>query len=386
MGNPRTTSSEPQVNGSNSSRAPAPARRQSHTPTHCFFGAESLSPGNGGIAQLARLMARVIGGEVAAGRLLARGTVLSDPAVDNEFGFPIRTARKCRARFVWETHRAALRSSCFLYDFLGIARAHCRLPLLRQPYLVWMCGVEIWEGARPDRIRAARGADLLLAISAYTLERAERLHSGLQRAAVCWLGTESDDPLPPRRLPGGPPTVLIIGRLRRERDKGHSALISSWPKVASALPGARLVVVGTGPDLDSFRAEARASPVANRIEFRGFVPHEKMDDIWAEADVFAMPSRGEGFGFVYIEAMRHGVPVVASVHDAAPEVNLDGQTGYNVDLDEGDELADRLIHLLRDPDHAAALGRSGRSRWAEHFRYSAFRERFLPLLREFVGA
>jgi phosphatidyl-myo-inositol dimannoside synthase len=88
---------------------------------------------------------------------------------------------------------------------------------------------------------------------------------------------------------------------------------------------------------------------------------------------------------VYIEAMRHGLPVVASVHDAGQEVNLDGRTGYNVNLDRPDELPDRLIHLLRDPDHAAALGAAGQRRWAEHFRYSAFRERFRPHLREFLA-
>jgi phosphatidylinositol alpha-1,6-mannosyltransferase len=83
--------------------------------------------------------------------------------------------------------------------------------------------------------------------------------------------------------------------------------------------------------------------------------------------------------------MRHGLPVVASVHDAGQEVNLDGRTGYNVNMDDPEELPERLIRLLGNPDHAAALGANGRERWAEHFRYSAFRERFRPHLREFLG-
>ena len=60
------------------------------------------------------------------------------------------------------------------------------------------------------------------------------------------------------------------------------------------------------------------------IEFRGFVPDEQIEDVWASATLFAMPGVMEGFGLVYIEAMRHGLPVIASVHDAAPEINLDG--------------------------------------------------------------
>jgi len=99
-----------------------------------------------------------------------------------------------------------------------------------------------------------------------------------------------------------------------------------------------------------------------------------------------MPSRGEGFGLAYVEAMRHGIPVVASVHDAAPEINVDGETGYNVDLEQRDALLDRVVHLLRNRDHARELGAAGQRRWSEHFRYGAFRERFLPELQTLLRA
>jgi phosphatidylinositol alpha-1,6-mannosyltransferase len=132
------------------------------------------------------------------------------------------------------------------------------------------------------------------------------------------------------------------------------------------------------------RARAAASPAASRIEFRGFVPDEALPAIWAQTSVLAMPSRGEGFGLVYIEAMQRAVPVVASIHDAAPEINRDGETGYNVDLDRPDELPERLIALLKDPALAARLGENGQRRWQAHFCYSAFERRFTPLLRDFL--
>ena len=101
--------------------------------------------------------------------------------------------------------------------------------------------------------------------------------------------------------------------------------------------------------------------------------------------LFAMPSRGEGFGLVYIEAMRHGLPVTASVHDAGQEVNVDGETGYNINLGTPGELPARLIALLKDRDKAAAMGAAGRRRWEDHFRFSAFRDRFLPHLRRWLA-
>jgi phosphatidylinositol alpha-1,6-mannosyltransferase len=349
-----------------------------------FLGAQSLEAGNGGIARLARLTARVVGEEMADGRLAVRGFVLSDAHGPAEFGFPVGTARRSRARFVLATHRAALTCSHFLYDFLGMARAHCRLPLLRRPFLTWLCGIDIWEEAPPVRVRTARRADFPVFISAYSRQRAESRHGPFPRGRVCWLGTEFDHPPELARHPQGPPTVLVVGRLQRERDKGHQALIACWPKVVAAAPDARLLIVGGGPDLDAFRDLARSSAAGQRIEVRGFVPDDRMQDLWAEADVFAMPSRGEGFGLVYIEAMRQGLPVIASVHDAAPEINLEGQTGYNVSLDRPIELPERIIELLRDPGLAARLGQNGREHWARHFRYSAFKERFLKLLRPFL--
>jgi phosphatidylinositol alpha-1,6-mannosyltransferase len=99
-----------------------------------------------------------------------------------------------------------------------------------------------------------------------------------------------------------------------------------------------------------------------------------------------MPSRAEGFGLVYIEAMRHAVPVIGSVHDAAAEINLDGITGFNVDLDRPDDLPERIIHLLRETARAAQLGRNGQARWLEHFCYSRFRDRFRPYLLELLNA
>jgi phosphatidylinositol alpha-1,6-mannosyltransferase len=99
-----------------------------------------------------------------------------------------------------------------------------------------------------------------------------------------------------------------------------------------------------------------------------------------------MPSRQEGFGIVYIEAMRRGLPVIASWQDAGQELNIDGNTGYNVDLDRPGELGARIADLLGNREKCAAMGAAGRQRWREHFRYSAFRSRILEHLSAFSEA
>lgn len=351
--------------------------------SNIFLGSATLLAGNGGIARVARLMFRVLADEASAGRLTARGASYLDREL-SDILLPVLTARESKLRFAWEVHKAALSCSHFLYDSLGVMRAHCRLPPLRRPCLAWIHGIEVWEEIGYTYLCCARRADVLIANSAYTRERTDRLHDGFARAHVCWLGSESDDVPEPPMLGDCRPTVLILGRMDEMGYKGHNELIACWSRVVDAVPDARLLIVGTGPGQTVLRRQAAASPVSESIVFTGFVPDEDMSKVWDEATVFAMPSRGEGFGLVYIEAMRQGLPVIASIHDAAPEVNLDGTTGYNVNMDKPEELPERIIYLLKEPKRAAEMGRNGQQRWRENFTYSAFKQRFLPILRAFL--
>ena len=352
-----------------------------------FLAAESFSINRGGIARLARLTAKALADEAAEGALDFSILALSDQVPSKEFCLNSRTANGSRAQFVYQANRAAVRYTHFVYDFLGMSRAHCRIPLLARPFMVWICGKDVWEHAAPQRIKWAHRANTLLSISNYTRERAERAHGGFRRASICWLGTETDEPAAARRPRDQQPTVLILGRMNeKEGYKGHAELIECWPEVVSAVPDARLVIAGSGPGQEPIQHLASVSPSAPSIEFRGFVPEEEINELWSEASVFAMPCRREGFGLVYIEAMRHGVPVIASTHDAGQEINLDGKTGYNVNLADPAELAQKLIRLLKTPELAFHMGRNGKERWREHFCYSAFRKQFKPLLRNFLDS
>lgn len=349
-----------------------------------LLGAESLAPGNGGICRVARLIARVLGEEAAAGHLSADAVVLSDTERASDLSIPQTLARKSRLRYVYHVRKAALNHTHFIYDFQGMSRAHLRFPFLTRPMMTYIHGIEVWETGSALRARTARRADVLVSNTAYTRQRADQSHGGFARAKVCHLATEEDLPPTITPPPHGPPVVLVVGRLDELRYKGHAELIECWDQVVREVPDARLWIVGKGPGMAAYQAMAHKSPASANIEFKGFVPDGQMPALWAQARIFAMPSRYEGFGLVYIEAMRYGVPVIASVHDAAPEVNVDGQTGYNVNLDQSDELPRRLVELLKDSSLCRRMGEAGRQRWQTHFSYSAFKSRFLPCLQEFL--
>jgi len=339
--------------------------------------AQFLRPGNGGVAEVARVSMKA---------LARAGPTLGHACLEREdfvvAGAQARAYGASRARFQLGLEGACLSGGRLLFDFAGTARA-ARWLWPRRPYAVWTHGIEVWDAVRLDRAEALARAELVLVNSAYTRERAAPTLAGLRDVRLCRLGSFSDEEIAP--VPrDGPPTALLLGRVEPGLPKGQGILVDIWPRVVSAVPDARLRLVGKGPALDALRDLAKASPAAALIEVAGFVPEERIEQVWAQATVFAMPSLTEGFGLVFIEAMRRGVPVVSSLSDAGQEVNLDGATGYAVGRDDRERLVEALIAVLRDRNLGATLGAAGAARWKAEFRFSAFEKRFLAAVGGFV--
>jgi phosphatidylinositol alpha-1,6-mannosyltransferase len=337
--------------------------------------------GQGGIARVARLSALALTG-IADVRALA----VEDDHAHRLGDVEVTPFRGGRMKFAVVNAIAALRGAYILYDFAGTARAHLPGPLRRRPYAVWVHGVEMWDPAyiRADYIAAVKGAGLVLANSHYTLARMTEAVGDLAAARVCWLGTEQDQPAA-RPAPDGPPTLLFIGRSDEMFGKGQDILIDVWPEVVSKIPDARLVLAGGGTYLPKLSDLAKASRAARAIDVLGFQSEAGIEELWRRASALAMLSHLEGFGLVYAEAMRHGVPVLASKDDASAEINTDGVTGLNVACADRNGIVDRIVLLLRERDKAETMGRAGLARWQDNFRFSVFRDRLNYLAQSWLG-
>ncbi|SEF14603.1 phosphatidylinositol alpha-1,6-mannosyltransferase [Rhizobiales bacterium GAS191] len=347
------------------------------------LSAQFLGVGQGGIARAARLSVKALQEctDVEALSVQDRQCVTIGRISVSSFS-------NHRLRFVFANTAHLLRGRRILYDFPGTARAHPPFLRSRQPYALWIHGIEVWgyPTPRPDYFPAVRAADLVLANSEYTLNRAQEYLGPLPRARQCWLATEDDDE--PPVIDGRsatPPTVLFVGRSDNLFAKGQDILIDIWPQVVSKVPDARLVFVGGGSHLHKLRDMAAASPARENIDVRGFVSEAQMDGLWRDATAFAMLSEVEGFGLVFVEAMRYGKPIIASTNDASEEINVDCVTGYNLARNRKSDITDRIIHLLKNRDDAAALGRSGLGRWKAWFRFSAFQRRFDQATADWLG-
>lgn len=345
-----------------------------------LLSTQSLLAGNGGICAVARLTARALASSCSVEALACQD--VADHRIE---AIAVRAFANRRARFFLANLAAIRRATHVIYDFAGTARAHIDLSFRQRPYATWVHSLEIWRNAPRKYLRAISGASLILANSAYTVRRAEDALPKGAEVVICAPGTEQGS-APGKIGPSdGPPTVMLLGRADEVFAKGHDILIEVWPDVAAAVPDARLLLVGGGTELGKVRDLAAASPARGSIEITGFVPEEALAAYWQRATVLAMPGFTEGFGLVYIEAMRRGLPVVASTEDAGQEVNVDGTTGFNVSRRHKARLTEILVALLRDRDLAKKLGTAGHARWQEHYTFAAFERRLHEATRRFLA-
>jgi phosphatidyl-myo-inositol dimannoside synthase len=176
-------------------------------------------------------------------------------------------------------------------------------------------------------------------------------------------------------------SVLIVGRMNRaERYKGHDELLESWPLILQEVPAAQLVIAGRGDDVQRLRSKAGELGVANNVLFTGFVSDATLDAVRKRVTLFALPSRGEGFGLVYLEAMRAGLPCIGGTEDAARDVIVHGETGLLANPRNRIELARSIVRLLQSRDLSAAYGAAGKRRFEEVFTFPRYCERLRTVL------
>ncbi|MFO7573147.1 MAG: glycosyltransferase family 4 protein [Gaiellaceae bacterium] len=162
---------------------------------------------------------------------------------------------------------------------------------------------------------------------------------------------------------GRAPRLLCVGRLIPV--KGHLVLFRALAQARAQVPGLALDVAGHGPLEPALRGYVRELGLSDAVRFLGFV--SPVQAAIEDAAIVVVPSLGEGFGMVALEAMERGRAVIASDVGGLPEIVADGETGLVVPAGDAEALAHEIVALAGDLGRAAEMGRAGRKRALESF-------------------
>lgn len=329
--------------------------------------------GGGGIAQYNRDLL----GALAAMPQVAAIDVLPRAAGDVE-ALPAKVrqhpARGGRIAYVAAAARQALGRRpdvifCGHLNLAGLAAGLARRTGAR--LVLQLHGIEAWETPSPVQRWGAESADLVLSVSRHTRSRIlSWARIAPERVAVL-PNTVSEHFTPGDRAAarakvglGDELALLSVGRLAAaERYKGQDRVIALLPRLRAELGEAVYLIAGDGDDLPRLKALAGQSGGAEHVRFLGQASARDLPDLYRAADLFVLPSTGEGFGIVYLEAMACGTPALGLAARGAVDALADGELG---DATGEDDLFEALVRRLKSPRpdagtlSRAVTGRFGR--------------------------
>ena len=234
-----------------------------------------------------------------------------------------------------------------------------------------------WMESIPQRAFYRR-AKYLVTNSQFTLDMAVRKGIDRDRLRLAYLGIDLPgdwDSVKQRAasiLPdlAGRRVVLTVGRLVRQ--KGHRVLINAMRDVLRAHSEVVHVIVGDGPERQALTAQIEGLGLSGRVRLVGRVSDTELQAYYAMASLFALTShavdsRVEGLGFVFLEAAARGLASIGSRHGGIPEAIVDGETGFLVDPERPEEIAERIGRLLTEGDLCRSMGDRARRHVEEQF-------------------
>jgi glycosyltransferase involved in cell wall biosynthesis len=296
-------------------------------------------------------------------------------------------AANSRVRYVCELARVLIKRERYdvvlcghinLLPFAEVARR-----LLRAKHVLLIYGIDAWcPTGWPITDCLATRTDLVISISQFTKQRFlswSTVHDSQVHLLPNAIHLEEygigEKPyyLEQRYGLGGKKVLMTLGRLQQsEQQKGVDEMLEILPALLAEEKNLSYLIAGDGDARQRLEQKAASLGINRNVIFAGRVPDAEKADHYRLADAFVMPGRQEGFGFVYLEAMASGIPVVASSLDGSREAVLDGELGELANPDDREALKAAIRRALRRPRHIPeGLG---------FFSYEKFRERLQRII------
>jgi phosphatidyl-myo-inositol dimannoside synthase len=374
-------------------------------PAHKFIRLVGLFPdllGIGGIQEVSRQTTNAILNISAQSDWSSCLLGLNDPPGVHEYSadgnkIAFRGFGRSKIRFVLAALKSASKKPRVVlaaHPYLAVPAAWMKRLAPQMKVIVMAHGVEVWQPLPASRHSALLSADIVLAASASTMqkltevqgvppEKIRKLPWPLDPEVLAMADRTDAAPehLPlPQNFPPGP-VILAVGRsAASEQYKGTDALIHALAQLRAKFPDLSLVAVGAGDDLPRLQKISADLGVSTAVRFFSGLSKAALAACYSRADIFALPSTGEGFGVVFLEAMAFAKPIVAAAAGGSTDLVENEINGILIPPRDQQALEQALERLLRDSSLRTKLGRTGAEIVRRKFRFDHFQSQLAAVL------
>jgi glycosyltransferase involved in cell wall biosynthesis len=259
---------------------------------------------------------------------------------------------------------------------------------LKKPVILFIYGIDVWQPTKSSIINAlVKKITFCVSISEITKIKFIKW-AGLNQEKVLLLPNaihlsnygkgDKDIKLLKRYGLKDKKVVMTLGRMsENERYKGFDEIIEIVPELIQKVPNIVYLIVGDGTDRQRLERKVKTLGIEKYVIFAGFVTEAEKSDHYRLADAYVMPSYGEGFGFVFLEALACGIPVIASKVDGGREAVRNGKLGVLVDPKNPEELKSEILRILEKSKHVP--------QGVDYFSYPNFEQRVHQVFTKMVG-
>lgn len=273
---------------------------------------------------------------------------------------------KNRALFAADALREGIQSDEVILSHINLATVGCMIKRISPETKVWLIahGIEVWRPLKSYKRKILQLCDKIVCVSNYTRDKMIELH-GIDASKFVVLNNALD---PLMRFPQQltrpvnllgryhlKPDDKIIFSLTRlastEKYKGYEQVIVAVSRLKGEFKNLKYVLAGQYDHREGLhiRSLIKRYKVENNVIITGFVKNEELEDHFLMADLFVLPSKKEGFGIVFIEAMACGLPVICGDGDGSLDAIKHGELGTAVNADNIDQLTEAIRTGLNKP-------------------------------------
>ncbi len=352
----------------------------------------------GGIEKVCRILGKALYEESIKNEGIVQICSMYDKQQDasNNPYFPTENFRGFginKLQFIKEMVRAGSKSNVVILSHINLlligwlikkVSPHTKIILLAH-------GIEIWYPLNAPKRKMLQHCDKILSVSSYTNNKIIEVH-GLAKEKCAVLNNCLDPFLP---LPsfqkkneallkkyGFSATDKILMTLTRlsskERYKGYDKVIEAVADLQIKYPNIKYLIAGSYDSREKLFVDSLINrlKIQNAVVLPGYIQEEELEDHFAISDMYVMPSKKEGFGIVFIEAMYYGLPVIAGNTDGSADALLQGGLGQLVNPDNAGEIAIAITNVIENKTSFSP----DRNLLIQHFSYEAYKEKLEDII------